>query len=143
MLYESIGLLLEQAALVLDRQVREQVDDPQAKIQLEAVATLIADLGGMWPVLCHGLEREGEILAEALPSPEVPWVEAHPDPLARYRAVIAATNDEIARLYEQEPAAREARLEALREAIRQSAEVQRGVVEARDASALGSSVRRV
>jgi hypothetical protein len=143
MFYESMGLLLEQAGLVLDRSVRDHVTDERALTQLDAVAALVADIGAMWPGLFGGLEHEHRILAGALPADGAVPDQEDLDPLGSYRATVTAFNDEIDRLHTDAPPDREARLQALRAAMGEAAEVQRNVVEARNAVAFRSAMRRI
>ena len=135
MFYESFGILLEQAARVLSRDVRPEVGDERVRTQLDAVAALVADVGALWPALLRGLEEENEILAEAL--------DAHPPavaaagPIERRRALIALLNDRIDAAAEGDAA----RLAELQEAIRASADVQRRIMETATGGRV--SVRRI
>jgi hypothetical protein len=135
MFYESFGMLLEQSAQVLSRDVRPEVGDERVRTQLDAVAALAADIGALWPALFRGLEEENRILAEALGT-DTPSAE-HLGPIERHRALVAQFNERLQSAAGRDPAA----VAALRDAIAATADVQRAVMES--ASNGSVAVRRI
>jgi hypothetical protein len=136
MFYESLGILLTQAAEVLRRNVRAEVHDERAQTQLDAVAAVAADIGAMWPALFRGLEQENRILEAALgyESPRA----ADDGPMERHRELTRELNRRLDAL---ERSGGGTAVEALRQALAAAADVQRSVVES---SPTGSvPVRRI
>lgn len=140
MFYEAFGLLLDEASEVLNGSVRRHVTDERVRTQLDAVATLLADLAAMWNGLFQALEAETEILEATARADPLP-VRPPSDPLARQRAAIAAVND---RLRAVADAGRETEsVEALRTALLAAADVQRALVEEAVRQPASSGMRRI
>jgi hypothetical protein len=139
MFYESLGLLLEEAARVLGGSVRERVDDERVLTQLDGVAALVADVGAMWPHLFAGLAEETLILEAAVGASD-----AAAGPFERYRAAIGAVNDRIAELHADEAKRDDAAIDKVRAALLAAADVQRRVLEPTERAAPeGAGLRRV
>ena len=51
MFYDALGRLAGYSADVLQQEVRSHVTDERARVQLDAVSALCADIGAMWPFL--------------------------------------------------------------------------------------------
>ncbi|MEA2143619.1 MAG: hypothetical protein QOI64_2049 [Solirubrobacteraceae bacterium] len=136
MFYESLGIVLTQAAEVLKRDVRAEVHDERVQTQLDAVAAVAADIGAMWPALFRGLEQENRILEAALGNGAARA--AGDDPMERHRELARELDRRLDAL---ERGGDAAAIAALRQAIVAAADVQRSVVES---SSPGSvPVRRI
>jgi hypothetical protein len=140
MFYESLGLMLEEAARVLGGSVREQVVDERVLTQLDGVAALVGDVAAMWPALYAGMAEETLIL-EAAVGASVPAA----DPFERYRAATRAVNERIAELHGDEAGRDVAAIDELRASLLAAADVQRRVLEPtqRAAPPGGAGLRRV
>jgi hypothetical protein len=143
MFYETWGALLERADDVLRHEVRGHVSDPMARDRLDAVATLLGDLAAMWPQLFAGLERETRIYEAALASGELQLHDDETEPLARYRAAVAALDTQVQQARELPEHARVPALHQIRTAIAAAAEVQGAVVRRAAERAAESTVRRI
>jgi hypothetical protein len=140
MFYESLGLLLEEAARVLGGSVREQVGDERVLTQLDGVAALVADVGAMWPDLFAGLAEETLALEAAAGASSDPAA----GPFERYQAAIRAVNERIAELHADGAERDDAAIDELRAALLAAADVQRRVLEPTERAAPdGAGLRRV
>jgi hypothetical protein len=143
MFYETWGAMLKRADDVLRQEVRGHVSDPTARDRLDAVATLLGDLAAMWPQLFAGLEGETRIYEGALTSGELQLDDDEADPLARYRAAVAALDAQVQQARELPEHARVRALHQIRAAIVAAAEVQGAVVRGAADRAAESTVRRI
>lgn len=141
MLYETWGLLLERAGVILRADVREHVSDPRARDQLDAVTVLLGDLAAMWPGLFAGVARETELLSAPL-GVDVKLA-ARTDPLAAHSAALNALDEHVERVHALPDAEKAVALERVRAAILAAAEVQGALVERAPDSAANTTVRRI
>lgn len=142
MFYEVWGPLLERADQVLRLEVRDHVGDPAARAQLDAVATLLSDLGAMWPHVFEALQDETILLAGgAGRAPARPA--SGPDPLAAHGDAVQALGDRITAARRLRGPERERALRAVRESILGAATVQGEIVEAASARSADRPGRRI
>jgi hypothetical protein len=142
MFYEVWGLLLERADQVLRLEVRDHVGDPAARAQLDAVATLLGDLGAMWPRLYVGLQDETIVLVAGAATDPAPPASG-PDPLKAYDDAVQALGDRIAAARHLPGPERERALRAVRESILGAATVQGEIVEAASVRSADRPGRRI
>ena len=142
MFYESIGVLLQQAAAALADEDSERVLDARGERERRQVTTLVRRIAAIWPKLFRSLDEETAILAETLTratqatrsaQPRAPDESEHSvdaDPLTRYRALLCALDERVILLHAngQEAWAQEA-LRSLRSGLAAAAEVQGRLVD--------------
>jgi len=128
MFYEAWGLLLERADQVLRLDVRDHVGDPAARAQLDAVAMMLSELGGMWPRLFEGIQAETTLLAGgAGTDPAQPA--SGPDPLQAHGDAVQALNDRVTAAHCLLGPERERALSAVQESILAAALAEGEIVE--------------
>jgi hypothetical protein len=139
MLYEVWGLLLERADQVLTVEVRDHVTDPAARAQLDAVATLLSELGAMWPRLFEGLAAETRLFAAGAGVDDA----CASDPLQAHRDAVHGLNERVHAARGLSGEERAQALRSIREAILAAAAVQGEIVEAGAARTAGRPGRRI